>query len=183
MSKLLTAVSCAALVSLMSVTAASAQKLADPTTSGSPYKLSGRLYLYQSIPDVWCQVNADVNVNSSGVGTASNIVFSGGSLGVCGTLVVPNGTWQIRGVNVATQKIEMDVNVTAAGGTCVGTLSSSATDYLYISGTNIVAPGATPSAVPIPWGAKVAGFPTDCYVNGELAVIKPSSLGNLRVVP
>lgn len=183
MFKLITSVSCAALVSLMSVTAASAQKLADPTASGSPYTLSGQLFLYQSIPDVWCDVSADVTVNASGVGTASNIVFSGGSLGVCGTLVVPNGTWQVRGIDVATQKIEMDVNVTAAGGTCVGTLSSSPTDYLYISGTNIVAPGATPSAVPIPWGASVNGTPTTCYVNGELTVTAPSGLGNLRVVP
>lgn len=175
MKKIIAVVSSAALLSLVSVSSASAQKLADP---GGSYSVSGALNLFQTVPGVFCNVSMTVNVDAAGVGSATGITFSPGHP-LCGTAIFPIGPWPVRGINVATQEIEIDVDVIAAGGRCTGTLSSSAANVTLTQSPNrIVVPGSYPG------GATVPGTPSTCYVDGILTVnAVPPTTGQLRVVP
>jgi len=160
MTKVISLISSIAAISLLSAASVSA---ADFATAPGTYKASGLLELFQTIPDVACQVDMDIVVDAAGNAEARNVVFSPGHP-LCGTLIRPlTTTWPISKISKGVDEgdISLNVNVQAGAGTCVGTLSSTLTLYWGTKGPNAIATNPT---------ATVAGSPSVCTVTGVLDI-------------
>lgn len=169
MRNMLVAVSSIAALSLVGVASASAQDFA---SNPGTYRASGTLGLYQTIPNVECNVDMDIVVDSAGNASTTNVVFSPGHA-LCGSLIRPLTTnWNFvkisAGVNTGQFQLQ-NVNVQAGSGTCTGTLTPLTLNW---GGANQIVAST----------ALVSGSPSVCQVSGVLNVTQTSgAAGPLRM--
>lgn len=173
MTKMLSVVSCAAVLAVSGFGSANAQSF---KPAPGVFKAVGNLELFQTIKDVNCNVEAIIEVNASGQAYITSMTFSPGHP-LCGTAIRPLSPpppQLITGSSSGTDEasVNINVNIQAGAGTCSGVLAPMKL-YWGSKGPNRIATDPT---------ATVSGSPSTCYATGYLNITPVApTVGELKL--
>lgn len=161
MTKMLSVVSCAAILAVSSFGAANAQSF---NPAPGVFKAVGNLELFQTIENVDCNVEAIIEVNASGQAYITSMTFSPGHA-LCGTAIRPLSPpppQLITGTpgGAGEGSVNINVNIQAGAGTCTGVLAPMKL-YWGTKGPNRIVTDPV---------ATVPGSPSTCYATGYLNI-------------